>query len=69
LFVDNEEFTPILEKIPAAVEDHDQFNELVDQQAANWWQYTFDRPDDAENPVDLSVLAFDVSVTDEEEEE
>jgi hypothetical protein len=61
LFVDRDSFSTILEKIPDAVEAHPLYAGEKDQKSRNWWQYSFNRPDDEGNPVDVAVLAFDVS--------
>ncbi|MCO8256772.1 hypothetical protein NKF26_23400 [Haladaptatus sp. AB618] len=61
LFVERESFSNILEKIPDAIEAHPLCAGEKEKKAENWWQYSFDRPDDQENPVDIATLAFDVS--------
>lgn len=63
LFVDRDSFSSILEKIPGAVEEHPLYRSQEEQTAENWWQYSFDRPNDEGNPVDVAVLAFDVSTS------
>ncbi|MFC3477738.1 hypothetical protein [Halobacterium litoreum] len=61
LFVDRDSFSSILEKIPDAVEEHPLCVGLKEKKQENWWQYSFDRPDDSGNQVDVALLAFDVA--------
>jgi hypothetical protein len=63
LFVDRKNFSNVLEKIPDAVEQHEQYEETKTRKDSNWWQYSFDRPDDSGNLVDLAVMAFNVYVS------
>lgn len=64
LFVDRDSFSSILEKIPDAVEEHPLCAGLKEKRQENWWQYSFDRPDDRGNQVDVALLAFDVATDD-----
>lgn len=64
LFVDRDLFSSILEKIPDAVEEHPLCAGLKEKKQKNWWQYSFDRPDDGGNQVDVAILAFDVATED-----
>lgn len=63
LFVDRNSFTDVLEKIPEAVEAHPLYAGQKEQKSMNWWQYSFNRPNDEGNEVDVAVLAFDVSTS------
>ncbi|WP_147435157.1 hypothetical protein [Haloarcula sp. Atlit-120R] len=64
LFVERDSFSSILEKIPDAVEEHPLCAGLKKKKQKNWWQYSFDRPDDDSNQVDIAILSFDVSTED-----
>lgn len=58
LFVDNQDFTAVLDKIEETTCDHEHFVDFVGKQDDTWLEYRFHIPGDPNKEVRLVVLAF-----------